>query len=185
MKCIQYHVARLWINYILYICSKWMKTKCRINECQRKYVTVTFIFSSLPAMQLFTVFNAQKQKQTSEVQQKTFSSGRSHNCIFIHNTDHNIISTQYTVLSVFFRTAISPRGNDWLLVAKILQSSGEYSYPGFWWRMHQQWHVLMRQTSKIQVWNTLPLLSVTSFPLMSNAPPWSRRFCWYLSSHLL
>lgn len=48
-----------------------MKTKCRINECQRKYVTVTFIFSSLPAMQLFTVFNAQKQKQTSEVQQKT------------------------------------------------------------------------------------------------------------------
>lgn len=114
-----------------------------------------------------------------------FSSDRSHNCIFIHNTDHNIISTQYTVLSVFFRTAISPRGNDWLLVAKILQSSGEYSYPGFWWRMHQQWHVLMRQTSKIQVWHTLPLLSVTSFPLMSNAPPWSRRFCWYLSSHLL
>lgn len=72
---------------------------------------------------------------------------------FMHNTEHNILSTQYTVLSLFFRKANSLKGSYWLLFKSDF---------AVFWRIFitsvstHQCHVLMRQTSNKQVWKTLP-----------------------------
>lgn len=103
---IQYCVEtlwKLWLKYLQYISAKCTNNANHIIiKCQRKRVPLTFIFSSLPAAWLVTVFNAQKQnKHTFAVQQRRAfhgSSDWSRNCIFMHNTDHNILSTQYIVL---------------------------------------------------------------------------------------
>lgn len=81
--------------------------------------------------------NSQRQKPTTEVQQRRFFFWSHY---FMHNTDHNIFSTQYTELSVSFR-----KGREFN--ACSLQRSGEYSDPACWWSTHQKCHVLMRQTT--------------------------------------
>lgn len=170
--CIQYCVETPWINYILYISSKCTtKANHIIIKCQRKCVPHTFILSSLPASWLVTVFNAHKQnKHTFAVHQRRAAHGSSdwsHNCNFMHNTDHDMLSTQYTVLSWFFREAVILIGKYWLLFDVYL---------ALVWRILIT-SVLMKCTSGVWCFNeTVEKL----FPFISNTPSWSRRYCWYL-----